>query len=72
MSQRSLEISITNEASKHFNNPKLRLQDLMEWSSAEIKPQEKEVTAFLPEHRVWVAINCRHDNRLKVTPASFK
>jgi len=63
MSLRSLESAITYAARQHFNNQKLRVKDLMEWSSVEIKPEEGEVAAFLPLHGVWVAIKSEHDKR---------
>jgi hypothetical protein len=63
MSLRSLESAITAEARRHFNNPKLRVKDLMEWSTAEIKPREGEVVGKLPLNRVWVAIKVEHDKR---------
>ena len=64
MSLRSFESAITYAARQHFNNQKLRVKDLMEWSSGEIKPEEGEVAAFLPSHGVWVAIKSEHDKRV--------
>jgi hypothetical protein len=63
MSIRQLESAITAEARRHFNNPKLRVKDLQEWSSAPITPQAGEVTAKLPLNGVYVAIKAEHDKR---------
>jgi hypothetical protein len=63
MSIRQLESAITAEARRHFNNRTLRVKDLQEWSSAEIKAQAGEVTAFLPLNRLHVAIKVEHDKR---------
>lgn len=65
MSMRSLESAITAEARMHFKNPKLRVKDLMEWSTGEVKAEPGEVAERLPLHRVWVAIKTECDKRYK-------
>jgi len=61
---RDLEKAIWKEAKAFFCNPKLRLKDILEWSSAELKPECKsEVTAKLPDIGCWVCIPCRCDLR---------
>ena len=69
MSMRSLESAIAAEARTLFQNPKLRIKDLQEWCTAQIEPQNGEVTARLPLNQVWVAVRCDADKRfLKATP----
>lgn len=63
MSIRSLESAITSEARAVFNNRKLRVKDIMEWSTGEIKPADGEVVARMPLNGVYVAISAEHDKR---------
>jgi hypothetical protein len=63
MSIRSLESAITSEARRHFNNPRLRVKDLMEWSTSEVKAEPGEVAERLPLNGVWVAIKHECDKR---------
>lgn len=63
MSLRSLESAILANARHLFVNGRLRLKDIMEWSSGEIKPQAGEVTERLPEIGAWVTIKKEHDKR---------
>ena len=65
MSLRSLESAITSEARRVFLNSKLRVKDIQEWSTGEIKPQAGEVVARLPLNGVWVAIKASDDKRPK-------
>lgn len=65
MSMRSLESAITAEARRFFLNPKLRVKDLQEWSTAEIAPQAGEIAVRLPLSGVWVAIKTTDDKRTK-------
>jgi hypothetical protein len=37
-------------------NPKLRLKDLLEWSTSEVSPHEGETVVYLPVLKVWCAI----------------
>ncbi len=65
MGMREEERAITDEARTVFNNPKLRIKDVMEWSTGDIKPQAGEVTARLPGCGVNVTIKAEHDKRPK-------
>lgn len=68
MSLQTLEKKIWNEAKVVFNNPKLRLKDLLEWSTSEeaVKRnlQDGDVIAQMPETQVWVAISKTLDKRV--------
>jgi len=66
MSIATLEKTILAEAKARFQNRKLRIEDLMEWSTAEIEPQEGEVVAFLSGMGVWVAIRAELDRSVSV------
>lgn len=63
MSLRQLESAITAEARRVFHNPRLRVKDLMEWSTGEIKPHDGEVVERMPLNRVFVAIKSELDKR---------
>lgn len=63
MSMRDLEREIREEAKKLFNNLKLRNKDIMEWSTAHIKPHDGEVTEYLKEIDVFVAVKTEMDKR---------
>lgn len=43
MSIQSLERAIVAGAREMFKNPKLRVKDMLEWSTGEIKPQGGEL-----------------------------
>lgn len=63
MSMRSLESLILAQAKITFRNSRLRLKDIQEWSSAEIKPQDGEVTAHLENPGVFVTVKKEMDKR---------
>ena len=63
MSMRALESAITSEARRIFNNPKLRVKDLKEWSTGQIKSQDGEVVEKMPLNGVYVAIKAECDKR---------
>jgi hypothetical protein len=65
MGIRQLENTITLEARTIFNNPKLRVKDLIEWSTGEVNPQQGEVVAKMPRSGIYVVINTKHDKRIK-------
>jgi hypothetical protein len=46
-----------------FLNPELRMKDIREWSSGELKPRDGEVGAYIPDPGVYVAIFVEHDKR---------
>lgn len=55
MTMRQLETSFLVFARAHFKEPRLKLKDMMEWSTGEIKPEAPdEQVAFLPQCGVWV------------------
>ncbi len=68
MTFRDLEKSVWAEAKKVFNNPKLRLKDILEWSTSEeaIKGNTgvDEVVAVMPELGVYVCVAKSNDKRL--------
>lgn len=63
MSMRSVEGAIIAEARIVFKNSKLRVKDLMEWSTGQITPHDGEVVARMPSNRVFVSIKAEHDRR---------
>ena len=63
MSLRSLERLIIREAREVFCNKKLRVMDLMEWSTGLLRPDDGEVMLFLPATRVYVCIKKELDKR---------
>lgn len=63
MSLTSVERAIRLEAQGIFQNRKLRNKDIMEWSTGEIAARDDEVTVYLPEAGVWVAIKKELDKR---------
>ena len=52
MSFATLERAVLAELKVVAKNSKIRLKDIMEWSTGEIKPQEGETYYFLPELKV--------------------
>ena len=63
MSMATLEHMILWEAKRLFKNPRLKMKDIQEWSSGEIKPHEGEVVAWVPYPGVFVAIKAENDKR---------
>lgn len=63
MSIRAMESAITAEARWYFNNRTLRVKDLVEWSTALIKPVAGEVVAKMPLSGVYVSVKVEHDKR---------
>lgn len=56
MSMRELEAGILSELKRVAGNSKLRLKDMMEWSTGEVKAHEGETRLFLPSNRVFVCV----------------
>lgn len=56
MSMQSLERAILAEAKEVVGNKKLRMKDILEWSTAEIEAQPGEKLYRLPTHGVNIAI----------------
>ena len=69
MSIRDIEKKIWDEAKVTFNNPKLRLKDMLEWSTSESSVESglesEDVMAALGGEMkgIWVAIDSLHDKR---------
>ena len=55
MSLKTLESAILAEA-KQVVNKKIRMKDIMEWSTGDIKPQNGEKTYRLPQIGVNIAV----------------
>ena len=56
MGMRELEAAVLAEAKIVTGKSKLRMKDIMEWSTGKIKPQVGEERFFLPELKVYIAI----------------
>lgn len=56
MGMRELEAAVLAEAKIVTGNSKLRMKDIMEWSTGEVKPQAGEELFFLPELKVNIAV----------------
>lgn len=56
MSFADLEQTILRELKVVAKDNKIRLKNLQEWSTGEIKPHEGETLYFLPELKVWCAV----------------
>lgn len=63
MSIHTLERAIWRAAQVTFNNPKLRLKDLREWSTGRIYPEDDEVVEFVEDPGVYVSVLKEHDKR---------
>lgn len=64
MSLTTMEREITWAARHMLNNQKLRVKDIMEWSTTEVKPGTGEVVIFLPHPlSVYVAVMKECDKR---------
>lgn len=59
----SFEKNILIECRLFFKNPKLKIEDIMEWSTSEIQPQEHEIMIKLPLNNIFVAIKKTNDKR---------
>ena len=56
MSMKELEAEILAELRVVAKNNKIRLKDIMEWSTGEVKAQEGETLFFLPILRIYCAV----------------
>lgn len=67
MSMRDVEKFVWREAKRVFNNPKLRLKDIQEWTTGKPKIIEGEVVAEVNtlDMHFSVAIKAEHDKRVK-------
>jgi len=65
MSLATLERAILAGAKEVLHNPKLKLKDIMEWSSGDIKAHDGEIVVNVPDHGVFVAVKAEMDKRQK-------
>lgn len=65
MSMATLERAILAGARVKLHNAKLKMKDIQEWSSSEIKPHEGEITLYIPDPGVFVAVKAENDKREK-------
>ena len=63
MSMATLERAIVIEARKVLKNPKLRIKDIMEWSTSPIKENDGEIIIRVDDPGVYVAIKREDDKR---------
>ena len=63
MSMQTLERAIVASARVFLKNPKLRVKDLMEWCTSEIKPDDGEIVFFVDDPGVYVAVKKECDKR---------
>lgn len=67
MRYQKLERIILSEAKELFKNQKLKMKDILEWTTSNPKIQEGEVTAYLPGIGVNVCIKTSNDKRTPQT-----
>jgi hypothetical protein len=60
---KTLETAILAGAREALNNRGLRLKDIMEWSTGDIKPQDGEVCVRVPDPGVNVCVKVECDKR---------
>lgn len=65
MSMRSLESAVLAGAKFVFNNSRLRLKDIVQWSTGEIEPRAGEVVLWIADPGVYVAVEAKFDKRVK-------
>lgn len=63
MSMQTLERAILAELKTVANNPRLKMKDLLEWSTAEVNPHEGGVILYLPDMGTYCAIQKGMDRR---------
>lgn len=56
MSMQSLERAVLAEAKEVTSNKKLRMKDIVEWSTGEVKAQEGEKLYHLPNLAINIAV----------------
>lgn len=56
MGMKQLEAAVLAEAKKVTGNKKLRMKDIMEWSTGEVKAEQGEKLYRLPELGVNIAV----------------
>ena len=63
MSMASLERAILAGARAALKNPKLKLKDIMEWSTSPLTAHEGEIVVCVDDPGVQVAVKREHDKR---------
>ena len=63
MGMRVVERAILSKVREVFNNSKLKLADIQEWSTEEVKTMDDEVTVYLPTIGVHVSVKKTSDKR---------
>ncbi len=63
MSMATLERAVLAAAKVAFKNPRLRMKDIQEWSSGEIKAHNGEVSVYVSDPGVFVVIKAENDKR---------
>ena len=68
MSMATLERAVLAGTRDVLNNRKLRMKDILEWSTGEIKPQDGEIMVRVPYPGVNVCVAAVMDKRPNNTP----
>lgn len=63
MSMATLERAILSGARIVLKNPKLRLRDIMEWSTGKFEPQDGEIVVNVSDPGAYVAVKKECDKR---------
>jgi hypothetical protein len=61
----TLDRAVWREAQEVLCNPRLKLKDVQEWNSGEIKPRTGEIVFQLPVLKINVAVQACKDKREK-------
>ena len=63
MSFRSLESAICAELRNVLNNRSIRVKDILEWSTGDVKGEEGEIVVCIPNYLVNVCVKKELDKR---------
>jgi hypothetical protein len=63
MTMATLERAILAGAKNTFKNPKLKMKDILEWSTGNVNAEDREVVAWVKDPGVNVAILKSNDKR---------
>ena len=63
MSMATLERAVLAGAKTVLNNPRLKMKDILEWSTGDITPQDGEIVVHVPDPGVFVAVKKENDKR---------
>ncbi len=67
MSMATLEKAILAAARAELRNPKLRMKDILEWSTGDVEPRDGEIVIRLPDPGVNVCVSSACDKRAKAS-----